>query len=168
MGRYFIKYSSPSSGRYDLVVFSAFLNYRLDNGSKLPVDQEPAWCRRCRTFVVAEHVETVEVILQRIEDLVMRRGELFEALSIPGLGLSVESKIAELRRRVGWRGGRRGPPRCLHCGSVEVSEVPRWGEFAHPEKELSVLADDWGFMSTDDWRAEFSPEGEVLPRGEPV
>lgn len=46
MGRGFIKYEFPDSGREpDFVLFSAHLNNRLPDGERLHIRQAAAWCQ---------------------------------------------------------------------------------------------------------------------------
>jgi hypothetical protein len=59
MGRGFVEYHLPESGRDELVVWSAFIDYRLADGTKLHILQQPAWCPACNHFVIAEEVPSV-------------------------------------------------------------------------------------------------------------
>src|SRR5262245_45650450 len=62
MGRGFVEYRLPESGRDEWVLWSAFLDYRLEDGSKLHILQQAAWCQDCRRFVIAEEVPSVEML----------------------------------------------------------------------------------------------------------
>lgn len=76
-------------------------------------------------------------------------------------------RVAELRRCVEWRKGRRSPPRCLECGSIGPIPIPMSGEFAHPATGERVVVGSSGFADTVPWYAEFSPEGEQITEQDP-
>jgi hypothetical protein len=160
MGRGFVKYDLPNSAASAWVLFSAFLDYRLDDGSKLHVEQQPAWCPLCGSFVTAE-------LLQAGDDMEREIGRLQSWLGDrqprqAGQRRMAEKSLAELKRRLRWRRSRVGPPRCLQCGSAEVVPVPGSGEFAHPATGERVISASSGFADTAPWFAEFSSEGERL------
>jgi hypothetical protein len=160
MGRGFVKYDLPDSGSSAWVLFSAFLDYRLDDGSKLHVEQQPAWCRVCGSFVAAELLQPAEDIEREIGRLQPWIGDRQPRRA--GQRKRAEESLAEHQRRLRWRRDRVGPPRCLQCSSVEVVPIPGSGEFAHPATGERVISASSGFADTDLWFAEFSPEGERL------
>jgi hypothetical protein len=163
MGRGFVEYHLPESGRDEWVLTSAYIDYRLADGSKLQIRQQPAWCAACRRFVIAEAVPSVEALEEEIG--LDRSGDLDpDTLHIREFvyGKSVEERIAELLRYVAWRQGRRGPPRCLECGAIDPIPVPISGEFTHPGPGERVVVGNRGWADAAPWCAEFSPEGEPL------
>ncbi|MDB5306890.1 MAG: hypothetical protein JWO38_1092 [Gemmataceae bacterium] len=157
MGRGFIEYSLPAAGRTEFVAYSAFLTYRLPDGSELPVDQQPAWCPVCMRFVLGERLPSVAELEQSLAAVQARDPQRLRMLTF--VGRSVEDETAELGRRIGWRRGRVNPPRCLECGCDRILPLPPGNEFAHPATGEPVVVASSGFASTDRWVAEFTPEG---------
>jgi len=160
MGRGFVEYHLPESGRDEWVLFSAFIYYHLADGTKLSILQEPAWCSACKAFVIAEVVPSVESLEEKIRGLQAGDPELLQTWAFVSNGAPVEERITELRRRIEWRRSRRSPPKCLHCGSLGSVPIPMSGEFAHPHTGERVIVGSSGFAVTDSWFAEFSSEGK--------
>lgn len=176
MGRGFIKYEFPDSGREpDFVLFSAHLNYRLPDGARLHVRQTAAWCQVCHRFTLAELIESVAELEAELPGLIIRKDQLLEEahgqssvsedLRSIGFDLDwIQREIAEVPRRIAWRRNRQGPAKCLRCGSTNLSwfDDPRGGDpFTHPLNDESVISSN-GFASTEEWHAEFTPEGQLL------
>jgi len=164
MGRGFIEYHLPDSRTDASVLFSAFLDYLLEDGSKIHVEQQPAWCRACGSFAPAE-------LLQPAEDLEREIARLQSWLSERRVRPSGQRKrggemLAEVEKPLRWRRGRVSPPRCLPCGSIEVVPVPGSGEFSHPATRERVISTSSGFADAAPWFAVFSPEGVIAE--EPV
>lgn len=157
MGRGFIEDNLPASGRREFVAYSAFLTYRMEGGT-LPVDQQPAWCPACLCFVLAERLPEVAELERSLAAVL--GGERKQQLDV--LGRSVEQEASELTRRIAWRRGRRSPPRCLHCGSDDVTPLPIANDFSHPATGERVVVTSSGFAVMRTWVAEFSPEGILL------
>jgi hypothetical protein len=170
MGRGYIEYTSPTTGRTFWVLLSAFLEYRLGDGSKLDIDQQPAWCRRCREFRLAEQIPSIEELEQSIAELQMREGPLIEHWELvfceEKTDENIEREIARYRKRISWRRCRLSAPRCLSCGSTAVDPIPVNGEFFHPESGGRFVVSGGGWASAAPWVAVFSPEGEMLPETE--
>ena len=162
MGRGFNEYLMPESARREGVAFSAFIDYRLPDGTKLPVLQQAAWCPNCQAFALAEDVPSIESLEAEIRGLEASDPNLLQKWAFVSNGAPIENRMAELRKRVEWRWARRSPPRCLPCGSVGVTPVPDSAEFAHPQTGERVVVGFTGFVDMDPWAAEFSPEGEKL------
>jgi hypothetical protein len=83
-----------------------------------------------------------------------RMGRGFTQFTFPESG--------ETELRINWRRNRTSPPKCLHCGSTNIMPIPDAKEFAHPITGERVVVAGCGFVSTDEWHAEFTPEGDVL------
>jgi hypothetical protein len=162
VGRGFVKYRLPESAREEWVLWSAFIDYRLADGSKLHILQQPAWCRACRRFVVAEEVPAVEALEEEIARYRSADPDTIRKWAFISNGAPVAERIAELLRYVEWRKGRQSPPRCLECGTASPVPVPMDGEFSHPGTGERVVVGSSGFADTAPWHAEFSPEGEQL------
>lgn len=167
MGRGFLEYKLPDSGREEWVLWSAFIDYRLPDGSKLHIMQQPAWCAACRRFVIAEEVPTVEWLQAEISrfqqpEFQQPDSEAFTIWAFVSNNQPVAERIEELRRYIEWRQSRQSPPRCLECGSLELTLTPMDGEFAHPATGERVVVGGQGWADTGSWSAEFSPEGVQL------
>jgi hypothetical protein len=67
MGRGFVEYHLCESGRDEWVLWSAFIDYRFADGSRLHITQQPAWCPACRRFVIAEWLPPVEELEEEID-----------------------------------------------------------------------------------------------------
>jgi hypothetical protein len=163
MGRGFIKYRLPESARDEWVLSSAFIDYRLADGSRLHVLQQPAWCAACGRFVIAEQVPSVEELEEEIGRYRSADPETLQKWAFVSNGAPVAERIAELLRYVVWRNGRHSPPRCLECGAVNPVPIPIVGELTHPGTGERVAVSASGSADTAPWFAEFSPEGERLP-----
>jgi hypothetical protein len=161
MSRGFISYTLPASGRTEFVAYSGFLTYRLSDGSELSVDQQPAWCPSCRTFVLGELVPSIEDILRSMEEV--RSGDPKRMLLLKMIERSVADELAELSSREEWRRSRRSPPRCLECGCDQIVPLPGSKEFPHPATGEPVIETSSGFASMERWAATFTPEGERIP-----
>jgi hypothetical protein len=162
MGRGFVEYHFPESGRDEWVLWSAFLDYRLADGAKLHILQQPAWCPACSRFVLAEEVPLVQALEEEIARYQSADRETLQMWAFVSNGSPVEERVAELLRYVEWRQERQSPPRCLHCGAADPVPIPLSGEFVHPGTGERVVVGDSGFADTAPWVAEFSPEGELL------
>jgi len=142
------------------VYFFSTLRYRLGQDIAIGIEQDAAWCEGCQAFEAAEYVPSVEELNERMRDLQKasdKRDFLYPTRT------AVNHAIAELRVRINWRLGRTSPPRCLVCGSTRIILV----DFDEKRscvihgKHLSEVT--YGFADTDDWIAEYSPEGLLLP-----
>jgi hypothetical protein len=162
MGRGYVEYDLPESGLRESVVFSAFIDYRLPDGSRLHIEQQPAWCSVCKRFVTAEEVPSVESLQAEVAKFENGDPETLKCWAFISNGAPVEDRIAELRRRIKWRRNRVSPPRCLDCGSIKITAIPCSGEFTHPETGERVVEVSNGWTDIGSWNAEFSPEGESI------
>jgi hypothetical protein len=161
VGRGLIQYSLPKSGRQEAIAFSAYLNYRLADGSLIHVDQQAAWCGECGRFVVAEFLADIDELKKTLAEL--RDGDEKQLDHLNFVGRSVEEETDQLSRRIEWRRGRTSPPRCLQCGSPTIVPLPAGEEFPHPATGEKVIVGSMIFADMEWWEAEFSPEGEKLP-----
>jgi hypothetical protein len=162
MGRGFVEYHLPESGRDERVLWSAFIDYRLVDGTRLHIRQRPAWCGACRRFVIAEDVPSVEALEEEIARYRSADPDTLQKWAFVSNGVPVAGRIAELLRYIEWREGRSSPPRCLECGAVDPVPIPMGGEFAHPATGERVVVGSSGWADTAPWFAEFSAEGEQL------
>jgi hypothetical protein len=163
MGRGYIKYHLSESAREEWVLWSAFINYRLADGSKLHILQQPAWCPACLRFVIAEDLSSVEALEEEMAQFRLAAPDTLRQWAFVSNGAPVSERIIELLRYIAWRRSRRSPPRCLECGAVDPIPIPTSGEFTHPANGQRVMVQSSGFADTEPWFADFSPEGERLP-----
>jgi hypothetical protein len=164
MGRGFVKYHLPESGRDEWVLWSAFIVYRLADCTRLHILQQPAWCAACGRFVIAEEIPSVEALEEEIARFRSADHDTLQKWAFVSDGAPVAERVADLVRYVAWRQPRQSPPRCLECGAVNPIPIPMDGEFAHPRTGERVVVGSSGFADTAPWYAEFSPEGEQLVR----
>ena len=170
MGRGFTQYAFPTSNAEDAyVVFSAFLNYRLPDDSLLFIHQAECWCSQCNRFELAEYIPTLvklETDLNRLLkgdlDRLRRDNEEDMELWMTYHGKPVEDSIEDLERRIQWRRSRKSPPKCLRCGTTTITLLPDADEFAHPKTGERVVKAGIGFMSTVEWHAEYTSEGDLI------
>jgi hypothetical protein len=167
MGRGFVQYHFPDSGRAEWVFWSAFLDYRLADGTRLPVLQQPAWCPACSRFVLAEELPSVPALEEEIARYQRGDRDTLRWWAFVSNGAPAAERVAELLRRLQWRQERQTPPRCLSCGGVGPIPIPMSGEFAHPLTGERVVAGAGGWADTAPWFAEFSSEGVVLAEDVP-
>ncbi|WLD14769.1 hypothetical protein [Planctellipticum variicoloris] len=164
MGRGFVEYTHAVSGRKDSVLFSAYFYYQLSDGAKLSVFETPAWCYKCKSFITAEEIPTLESLAAEIEKLQAGDPELAKFWSYVLDGAPIEKRIEQLRIRCGWRQSRRSPPRCLECGETDIVATPSAGdsEFKHPETGETLLVSGYGWTDLLPFIVEFTPEGERI------
>ena len=164
MGRGYTQYSYPDDDTPDeYAVYSAFLDYILLDGSRLHVNQTDCYCSHCQRIDMAEHIETLEQLQNRIEKL--RLPDSDERKMAVFIG-SIPDQIVELNRRIEWRRTRQSPAKCLHCGSTEIILLPNDDEFSHPATGARMTVIGRGFMSTAEWHATYTPEGDAIESSE--
>jgi hypothetical protein len=162
MGQYHVDYHFPESGRSEYVFFSAFLDYRLEDGTKLHVLQQAAWCPACGRFVLAEALPSVDEMEEEITRYRSGDQDALRLWAFASNGTPVAERIGELLRRIEFRRRRRTPSLCLECGGSGTIPIPISGEFFHPQTGEKVVVGDSGFSDLAPWSAEYSPEGERL------
>lgn len=162
----FIRYSYLENDLPDEWLFySAYLEYVLDDGSRTGVAQADYFCPACHRFVAGESLETVEE-LESLLDQIDNNPESRHRKFAEYIG-DIPKKISDLQARINWRKKRQSPPKCLHCGSIDIVPVPDDEEFDHPVTGLRMKIAGQGFASTDQWQATYTPEGDrIEPTGE--
>ena len=161
MGRSYTKYSFPDSDREDAwAIFSAFLDYRFGDGTRLHVRQTACWCSRCRHITIGEDIPTVEELRQELERLHHPNHEERELYRI--LGTPMADLITETEKRIEWRRSRTAPAKCLHCGSTEIAVISHDETMVHPATGERMLLSERDWADTAEWRAEYTPEGDVI------
>jgi hypothetical protein len=162
MGRGYTQYRLPDTGREEWVLFSAFIDYRFPDGSKLHILQDAAWCPSCDRFVVAENIPTIETLKSELERTRSGDAETIQIWRFVSNGQPVSIRIAELEKRIEWRNARVNPSRCLECGGFDIAPLPAGKEFRHPKTGELVTEMSSGWTDVGPWFADFTPEGDVL------
>ena len=161
MGRGFTRYSYVDVDLPDeWPIGSAFLDYILGDGTRLHVNQADCFCTDCDHFVIGERIETVAEIEHQI-DQIQNHPESNQRKVAEFVG-DIPNQIAALHIRVEWRKSRQSPPKCLHCGSTDISAIPDEEEFDHPVTGHRMKVSFRGFSDAAPWHATFTPEGERL------
>jgi len=164
MGRGFIEFRLPESQRSEFVFRSAFVDYCLEDGISLHIRQQAAWCPHCRRFALAEDISSVEELEEELRRFRFPDSKTLEMWAFVSNGAPISEMIQDLERRIEWRKKRQSPPHCLECGGIGSVPVPGSGEFVHPETGEKVVVGSCGWADDGPWIADFSPEGEILPR----
>jgi|GEM_PF-4502621 len=160
MGRYFSQYSYVESDLPDeCPLHSAYLDYVLEDGTRLHVHQADYYCPACEQFVMGEQVETIWELERQINDLENNPDSHFWLLNE---FQSIAERIAELHVRIDWRKKRQSPPKCLQCGTVDIFPIPDREEFNHPATGQRMKKTGFGFASSNEWHATFTPEGDQI------
>jgi hypothetical protein len=136
--------------------------YEISENEHLDLISTPVWCRQCGTFTNGEYLPTLAEIDEIIAKL---RAEILENLSRGfGQGDSYpEQNLVKWERRRHWRVGRKSPPRCIMCGSVDIVDMPIGQAVPNPAGAGQVMVESVGFCSTvfNEWF--FTPEGDRIP-----
>lgn len=161
MARGFTQYSYNDDKLPDeWPLHSAHLDYILDDGTRLNVNQADYYCPNCNHFVVGERIETVSALEQEINDIEnapqSRRRMLAEVIG------NIPQQIAELHIRIRWRKNRKAPPKCLQCGCTQILPIPDYDEFNHPQTGQPMKRSGRGFATTTEWHATYTPEGDQI------
>ena len=149
-------------------------NYVLPSGATLSLSEQPAWCQRCRKFVRAEYLSSLEEIDAEVTKYQEKVADSRKLLA--GLPKSTKSKdrqhvlhelsiwedaIVNLANRRQWRISRQSPPKCLECRSTEL-DLPPSGvdEYPHPGGKGRVRVEIISHVSLFlDEKEYYSPEG---------
>ena len=161
---YEIRYSD---GRVEETFGIRGLYYEFPNGESLDVHTEIAWCKKCDTFADVEHLKTIPEIDQEIADLNDPTSDLYRMFFDSPAGAQgqfLQSQLAEAIRRKSFLERRNSPPKCVHCGSVELIHTPCGTEIKHPNQDLTFVMECTGMCSTDFMNWYFTPEGDRIPR----
>jgi hypothetical protein len=160
-----------SDGRTEKFAGSRGNYYELGDSEHLDLHSTPVWCHRCAKITDGEVLSTLEEIDQQIRDLhdpnsavyrMTRHGVLDEVL---GKGEEfLQKQLGEIGRRRRWRESRKSPPKCIHCGSIEIVELPIGKTMPNPNGDGEIRIDCVGMCSTSFNEWFFTPEGDRIPR----
>src|SRR5688500_1465055 len=105
--------------------------YEFSEFDRLDLHSVPVWCCRCARITHGEDLSTLEEIDQQIRDLHDPKSQLYRMTRhgaserLLGKGEEfLQEQLAERRRRRRWRQSRKSPPKCICCGSTEISRLP--------------------------------------------
>jgi hypothetical protein len=159
------------SGRTEKFAGSRGNYYEFSESDRLDLHSEPGWCHHCGKVTHIENLSTVDELDKQIRDLndpsselyrMTRHGVLDELLGKGDKFLN--DRIAEIQRRRRWREERKSPPKCIHCGTTEIVELPIGMPVPVPHGEGQVQIDCVGMCSTNFNEWFFTPEGDRIPR----
>lgn len=75
-----------------------------------------------------------------------------------------QSLIERAQKRRRWRERRSAPPKCIRCGSTEITTLPNNKPVPNPEGDGTITVSISGMCSTDFNEWYFTPEGDRIPR----
>jgi len=144
------------------VWFFLTLNYRLNDGSTLHIEQQAAWCEQCRRFGSAELVSSIDELRDWLEELQNPTQSIHFALPSAD---AIQGAIDEVQVRLRWFQTRKSPARCLTCGSTAITPI-RFGEDGTcVVNGKRLIALEQGFADSQNWIAEYSSEGIAISKG---
>jgi hypothetical protein len=117
-------------GRSESLLLFLGRYYRLADGSTQMIDEQAAWCTRCRRVIAAEQLRPLPELERKLAELQQGDKPLLDLLS--ALFGSVEEEIVNIRNKLEWRQRRTSSARCLNCGSEDIVPLPFEGETVHP------------------------------------
>ena len=138
MGRGYTQFGFPDSNAEDtFALYSAFLYYRMPDGSLLHVRQKVCWCPVCEQLDMAEQIPSLVELEAELAKLLDPDEEQLRLIAFTQEPL--EELISEARARIEWRRHRKSPARCLRCGSTDLTHIPDQNEFPHPKTGERVV-----------------------------
>lgn len=148
----------------EYALYSAFLDYVLEDGTRIHVNQADYYCSACGHIVVGERIESVADLEHQI-DQIQNHPESDHGKVAEFAG-NIPKQIAELHTRIAWRSGRQSGPKCLDCGSINIASIPDQEEFRHPATGHRMKVQSRGFTDAAPWHATYTSEGDLIERGE--
>jgi hypothetical protein len=164
MGRGFTQYSYPDGDLPDeYSLYSAFLDYVLDDGARIHVNQADYYCEACDHIVVGELIESVTDLEHQIDQI--QNHPESDDRKIAEFAGDIPKQIAELQTRITWRKTRKSAPKCLYCGSINLAPIPDEEEFEHPATGQRMKVSGRGFTDAPPWHATYTSEGDLIKSG---
>ena len=159
--------------RYGDSFTSPLRSYELPDAATVAIETTFVWCDACRAI---RWGEILPDLVQLEGDLASARAEdpqVIERLKLSaGRHITLDELLADhidrLRRRVAWRRSRKSPPRCLECGSLEVTPLRRshtrggsdkWILQEHPGCGGTVTVVSLAVLALDRRWIRYGPEG---------
>jgi len=136
--------------------------YLFENGRRMKVCTQLAWCNTCNKAVDGERIPDTEEAEESIRSITSGAAE--EETDVDRRTeddiMLRESTFEE------WRGKRESSPRCLACGSDKILFPDAHGVIrnACPKcgKDLSVACSGWATVELPNKKYTYSPEGLLL------
>jgi hypothetical protein len=143
----------------DFIPFMPLEAYLLEDGSFVRVPNRVAWCGRCKQVVRAEEIPDIRK-LETQKEIVKHRSRRF--------GWPPELFLNEAELLCCWRMTRVSSPKCLTCGSDELTIDCGQTDLvkSHPGCGGELHLREYGHVTLMEsvWLRLLSPEGEDLGR----
>ncbi len=159
--------------RYSESFGSPLCSYELSDGVTVPIKKTFVWCGKCmapRWGEVLPDIGSLETDLvgAREEDPCVVERLKTRAGAHTTIDQLLANHIEKVRARLAWRRARRSPPRCLECGSVEISSFEQSGTRSgfekwtrkHPVCEGTIIVVALPALALDRSWIRYTPEGE--------
>src|SRR5947207_1283413 len=123
--------------------------YEFSETDRLDLHSSPVWCHRCSKITHGEDLSTLENIDKQIRDLHDPSSKLYRMtrhgiLDEIGKGEEfLEVQLDELEPRRRWRVSRKSPPKCIHCGSIEIVECQWENQYQIPGATVNCRSIVW-------------------------
>ena len=100
--------------------------YNIPSGENIYIETQCAWCSSCSCGVEAERVRTLMEIQSDLDALIAKEPEMLEGVKDTmqpdeTIESALERAVLHLTQRRDWRKSRQSPPKCLECGSMEIT-----------------------------------------------
>ena len=150
------------------------LYYEFECGATIDVWPTPAWCDQCQDFVDGEMIPSLKRLedeLAELRDPTSARSR-FHTDDEPPFDQPLyrarrkqlyANTINEAELRVDWRRDRAAPPKCLHCGSANITFPDDTNATMMTGRGL-VEVKMAGFCSAVFMNWFFTPEGDRISR----
>jgi len=102
----------------------------MHDGSKVSIQRTFVWCATCREVRWGEELADLVELERDFAATSSKNPAVLEELSFSvsryqTLDELLASRTRELESRIAWRRIRTSPPRCLECGSMEITPLER-------------------------------------------
>lgn len=138
---------SGCAKEWSLHKFVGLYVYLLENGQTFPLDRSIGWCGCCHDLQPVEEIPDEAALFENFiaaYDNFQKYALTFKKTFLGGLELSnseqlktyeiYRRKLGEARAAIEWRKNRTSKPKCLICGSEDISYMDVFsGHEIHPE-----------------------------------
>ncbi len=148
-------------------------SYEMPDGSTINIERTFVWCATCREIQWGEELPDLTELECKLEMTKGREPSVMEKLlpyvsRYQTLDDLLAKQTQDLESRIIWRRLRSSAPRCLECGSAEITSLVRsetrsgnskWTLIAHPDcgGVITVLAQ--AVLALDRRWLRYTPEG---------
>lgn len=132
---------------YRASFFNPLRSYEMPNGSKVTIERTFVWCAACREVRWGEDLTDLAELEHKL----------------------LANRTPELESRIAWRRGRCSDPRCLECGSTDITPFVRsetrggndkWTLAEHPGCGGVVIVLKQPVLALDRRWLRYTPEGK--------